>query len=220
MSVGISRVSNGVSKRGRRISLRSRSVVPTSCQKVWKIRKIQRRYAASQTTQLEINKPPTTNELWSPTPIRRYDAEVGRFISKDPILFNGGLNLYGYAMNDPVNFIDVTGKNPLAIAAVIGGGAAAGAAGSFLGTLAATGSFVQARSAIVPGAIAGAAAMVGPIAAVGLGGSVALGTWLGLGADLSITAANAFGSIPDGNERDFGVGLGAIFKRKTPNQCE
>lgn len=45
---------------------------------------------------------------------RDYDAEVGRWTSKDPILFNGGdTNLYGYVINDPVNFIDVDGKNPL-----------------------------------------------------------------------------------------------------------
>lgn len=38
---------------------------------------------------------------------RDYDAEAGRFTAKDPIRFSGGdTNIYGYVVNDPVNFID------------------------------------------------------------------------------------------------------------------
>jgi RHS repeat-associated protein len=33
---------------------------------------------------------------------RYYDPAIGRFISPDPIGTDGGLNLYGYAGNDPV----------------------------------------------------------------------------------------------------------------------
>ncbi|MBK7891916.1 MAG: hypothetical protein IPJ84_14070 [Bdellovibrionales bacterium] len=41
---------------------------------------------------------------------RSYDAEVGRWVSKDPILFAGGdANLYGYVLNDPVNWVDPEG---------------------------------------------------------------------------------------------------------------
>jgi RHS repeat-associated protein len=42
---------------------------------------------------------------------RDYDPEIGRWTSKDPILFGGGqANLYVYAHNDPVNFTDPEGK--------------------------------------------------------------------------------------------------------------
>jgi RHS repeat-associated protein len=43
--------------------------------------------------------------------VRDYDSEVGSWISKDPILFNGGSsNLYGYSQHDPVNFVDPNGQ--------------------------------------------------------------------------------------------------------------
>lgn len=41
---------------------------------------------------------------------RDYDPEVGRWVSKDPIGFNGGSsNLYNYVNGDPINFIDPSG---------------------------------------------------------------------------------------------------------------
>lgn len=41
---------------------------------------------------------------------RDYDPEIGRWTSKDPILFAGGTsNLYEYALNDPVNYVDLNG---------------------------------------------------------------------------------------------------------------
>jgi RHS repeat-associated protein len=41
---------------------------------------------------------------------REYDASVGRWLSKDPLLFGGGdTNLFGYVHNDPINFRDPLG---------------------------------------------------------------------------------------------------------------
>jgi RHS repeat-associated protein len=44
---------------------------------------------------------------------RYYDPVIGRFISEDPIGLDGGLNLYRYAGNDPVNSRDPTGLDEL-----------------------------------------------------------------------------------------------------------
>ena len=40
---------------------------------------------------------------------RWYDAETGRWISKDPILLDGGWNVYAFCDNDPVNRNDPSG---------------------------------------------------------------------------------------------------------------
>jgi RHS repeat-associated protein len=55
---------------------------------------------------------------------RYYDSEVGRFISEDPLNYRGGdVNLYSYVGNNPVNWKDPSGKNPLAaVGALFGAG--------------------------------------------------------------------------------------------------
>ncbi|RLB40183.1 MAG: hypothetical protein DRH12_10460, partial [Deltaproteobacteria bacterium] len=40
---------------------------------------------------------------------RYYDPELGRFITKDPIGFVGGVNQYAYVGGNPVNWIDFLG---------------------------------------------------------------------------------------------------------------
>ena len=55
---------------------------------------------------------------------RAYDADLGRFINRDPIGENGGLNLYDYVGNNPANTTDLSGEfNPYV---VIGIGVAVG----------------------------------------------------------------------------------------------
>ncbi len=43
---------------------------------------------------------------------RWYDAVTGRWLSKDPIGLSGGLNLYAFCGDDPVNSLDPFGHNP------------------------------------------------------------------------------------------------------------
>jgi len=40
---------------------------------------------------------------------RYYDPSVGRFLSEDPIRFNGGIDFYAYVANNPVIFTDPSG---------------------------------------------------------------------------------------------------------------
>jgi RHS repeat-associated protein len=44
---------------------------------------------------------------------RAYDANLGRWISRDPIAERGGLNVYAYANHDPVNYVDRDGRAPM-----------------------------------------------------------------------------------------------------------
>ena len=52
---------------------------------------------------------------------RDYEPSVGRWVNKDPILFDGGQpNLYVYANNDAVDRVDVPGTGPiLCVAAIV-----------------------------------------------------------------------------------------------------
>ena len=53
------------------------------------------------------------------TTFRFYSADLGRWISRDPIGEDGGLNLYGYVGNNPLGLTDPLGLNP-ALAVPVG----------------------------------------------------------------------------------------------------
>jgi RHS repeat-associated protein len=66
---------------------------------------------------------------------RWYDPQVGRFISEDPVGFQGGVNWYAYVGNNPTGFVDPSGLNPFATAFEFGkvGAALGGVPGAFIG---------------------------------------------------------------------------------------
>lgn len=60
-----------------------------------------------------------TGHLWHESGLslavfRPYDPETGRWLGRDPIEEDGGLNMYQYSKNDSFNFSDLEGTNPIA----------------------------------------------------------------------------------------------------------
>ena len=61
---------------------------------------------------LSVNDDTADSGLWL-MGHRHFDSDLGRFLSRDPIGFRGGLNLFGTGFgNNPVTFVDPSGLNP------------------------------------------------------------------------------------------------------------
>ncbi len=43
---------------------------------------------------------------------RDYDSRIGRWLHKEPLRFKAGTNFYVYAWDDPINFLDPSGRDP------------------------------------------------------------------------------------------------------------
>jgi RHS repeat-associated protein len=66
-----------------------------------------------------LHHPSKLNLTW----FRAYDPDLGRWVSRDPIAEQGGLNLYGYVGNNPIGFLDPFGLfDCVVVGAAIGGG--------------------------------------------------------------------------------------------------
>jgi len=139
---------------------------------------------------------------------RDYDPETGRWTAKDPIKFDGGMNLYGYSFSDPVNFIDANGKNPFLITMGAGAliGAISGAAGAIVQSDASLSSvLIGAGAGMLAGAAAGGLGFYAPFVDVIIGGAIA-----GLAGNMAGQLAKGLwdcGKVPDFNVTSAGVSM-------------
>jgi RHS repeat-associated protein len=52
--------------------------------------------------------------------MRDYDPTTGRYLQADPLGLVAGMNVYGYANQSPIMYLDPNGENPLLAAAALG----------------------------------------------------------------------------------------------------
>jgi RHS repeat-associated protein len=144
--------------------------------------------------------------------MRDYDPTTGRYLQADPLGLIAGMNVYGYANQSPMMYIDPRGENPVIVAgivagALIGGGAGYLETGCWEGALA---------GAIVGGLIGGGAGLLphGMLTTFGAGSGEG---FAGLAIAHLLASENFCGctSRPWSWKRAFGIsamsGGGAVF---------
>ena len=126
---------------------------------------------------------------------RYYDPRTGRFVNEDPNRLVGGINLYRYVRNNPVNFIDPLGLAPnlscvckIAAGALAGGAVGAtagkwigGVGGGFFGAIggAGGGTLVEPGGGTIVGGLAGGAEGAAAGSRIGTGVGAAAGALIG-----------------------------------------
>jgi RHS repeat-associated protein len=131
---------------------------------------------------------------------RAYNPDVGRWISKDPLAENGGLNLYDYVSNNAVNANDRYGL--FGPAGAIYGAISGGVGGAIAAYGESGGSYGAALTGALFGAIIGAAvgAVFAPLAeeAGSAGGALAAAAVNALSGVASSAAGQVAGYVSDG----------------------
>ncbi len=153
---------------------------------------------------------------------RYYDPGVGRFGSPDSILYDGGFNLYNYAGGDPINNVDPSGNEAVAVqidfdlfgiplfGSLIpaGGGVAAGVVVGFEPRFPTFGSIIDGFKDHPTNPFAAALDSVTDITEVGVIGGVRVGVGLDISAGSAIEFTNGTASDFAGTSTQLESGLG------------
>lgn len=128
--------------------------------------------------------------------------------------------------NDPINFVDPSGKifglddAVVGVIAIVALPAIAQGTSSAITTYAQTGSFSQAASAFTSGATSGALAGATALGVLAFGAETAAAVGLATAIDVGYTFATAPGVLSNGGISDFANGINAINGKGMPhNQC-
>ena len=133
---------------------------------------------------------------------RYYDAEVGRFISEDPIGFDGGINLYAYVGGNPIMLVDPNGE----FANFIAGGVWGSVSGGIGGLIASGGDWESGLKGALVGAAVGAVNPFGSYLAGAAAGNVVAGV-----AGQAVGIVETGGDLLDASKYDGGAIVGSAF---------